>query len=146
MRLYLTQPSWTKLRMGVWTCHDHATGRTSCGSYDGHADAFTGFTASAMCCACGGGVIDSSSTGSYCEDFSAIFPERPDVNGNGCEYYDTSDSSNCGAYDTSDFYFNANGACCACEGGLTFGNDLGYTNVTTYDLSTVSFTDFYLNP
>lgn len=75
-----------------------------CGAYDDND-----FTASSLCCACGGG--SSNVTEAVCEDTNDGYL---DGGNDGCDWYILNPSS-CGMHDT-DFFF-ANKQCCACGGG-----------------------------
>ena len=89
-----------------------------CGAYDD-----IDFTASQMCCHCGGGI--SWNPGSLDEEWDASAPYCYDDTGNGqlnqydatCGAYLTNGVSFCATLDDSDF--TASEMCCACGGGET---------------------------
>lgn len=78
-----------------------------CGAYDDWD-----FTASWMCCGCGGGWANLAS----CEDTDWY---ATDTYGDGCSWY--TGGTGCGNYD--DWDFDANSMCCGCGGGSTYQDD-----------------------
>ena len=78
----------------------------ACGNYDDND-----FTASSVCCACGGGSTNVEEA--VCENTEGL--ER-DSGGDACIWYDSNPGS-CGNHDTE--FFFANKMCCACNGGST---------------------------
>ena len=110
-----------------------------CGFYNNHstvcgANDDSDFSASAICCACGGGAQVATPSASPTA-FSTTTPEATlsptaasaetscadsnngatDPYGDGCEYYETY-PGDCGGYDDDDF--NSVQMCCACGGGV----------------------------
>ena len=78
----------------------------ACGTYDDND-----FTASSVCCACGGGSTNVEEA--VCQNTEGL--ER-DSGGDACVWYDSNPGS-CGNHDTE--FFFAKKMCCACNGGST---------------------------
>ena len=81
-----------------------------------------------MCCACGGGQDQNSTSSTNNELCFDTDYGLTDVTGKNCAWYNIqeSESSNaCGVYDTN--YFTANRMCCGCGGGTTDINANGVT-------------------
>ena len=81
-------------------CTWYADNNSSCGLYDDED-----FTASLVCCGCGGGTQEVTLA---CEDDLSI----TDQFGDNCEWY-ADNTAECGSYD--DDNFTASVACCACK-------------------------------
>ena len=101
------------LDAGSDSCSWYWNKASQCGNYDDHD-----FTASVMCCACGGGrtteeEISLPEPSNMCIDTQG---DAYDAGHDSCGWY-WNNPSRCGSYDDDDF--TASEMCCACGGGRT---------------------------